>query len=286
MLHTRLWVGTLLALAAVGVLFADALCAPNYPFLFLCVAAVGVAAAYELIALLPEDTRPRTAVTVCGVLILLAANWWSVIAGAWPKAIPPASSAWDPVLVAFVGIILASLLLEMANYRSPGSGTARVANSIFVTAYLGLLASCFVRIRFDTDESVSGLALAAAIAVPKCGDIGAYLIGRVFGRHKFAPLLSPKKTWEGFAGGMLFAVATAAVVSSLGPVFRHGIGHAIVFGLAVGAAGVYGDLAESMIKRDAQSKDASRAVPGFGGVLDVIDSVLFAAPVAYLLLRI
>ena len=63
MLHTRLWVGTLLALAAVGVLFADALCAQSYPFLFLCVTAVGVAAARELVALLPEDTRPRTAVT-------------------------------------------------------------------------------------------------------------------------------------------------------------------------------------------------------------------------------
>jgi phosphatidate cytidylyltransferase len=284
MLHTRLWVGTLLALAAVGVLFADAVCAPNYPFLFLCVAAVGMAAANELIALLPEETRPRTDVTVCGVLVLLAANWWSVIAATWPNGIPAASSPWDPVLLAFVGVILASLLLELANYRSPGSGTARVANTAFVTAYLGLLASCFVRIRFDTPET--GLALAAAIAVPKVGDIGAYLIGRVFGRHKFAPLLSPQKTWEGFAGGMVFAVAAALVVSGLGPVFRYGTGHAVVFGLVVGAAGVFGDLAESMIKRDAQSKDASRAVPGFGGVLDVIDSVLFAAPVAYLLLRI
>ena len=99
------------------------------------------------------------------------------------------------------------------------------------------------------------------------------------------PRLSPKKTWEGFAGGLAFAVATAVIAGQFVPVFRHGFVEAAAFGLVVGIAGVLGDLAESLIKRDGLSKDASKAVPGFGGVLDVIDSILFAGPVAYVWFR-
>jgi phosphatidate cytidylyltransferase len=95
------------------------------------------------------------------------------------------------------------------------------------------------------------------------------------------PKLSPKKTWEGASGGLALAVATAVVGSSLGPRPPWFWFKAIAFGLAVGVAGMFGDLAESLIKRESQKKDASSAVPGFGGILDVIDSLLFAAPVSY-----
>jgi phosphatidate cytidylyltransferase len=95
------------------------------------------------------------------------------------------------------------------------------------------------------------------------------------------PVLSPKKTWEGLAGGLVLSALIAVAVNRLvAPVLR-GDGEAALFGLAVGVAGVLGDLAESLIKRDCLKKDASAVVPGFGGVLDVVDSVLFAAPVAY-----
>jgi phosphatidate cytidylyltransferase len=286
MLRTRLWVGSLLALAAGGALVGDAAFAPTYPFLFVSIMAVGVLATRELILLLPGDTRPRGDVTTFGVLLVVAANWLPVL-NLGPKVIPHQPfSPWEPVLFAFLFVVVAAFLLEMGNYRGPDGCVARVANATFVTGYLGLLGSCLVRIRFDMTENVSDLALAAAIFVPKCGDIGAYLTGRLIGRHRFTPLLSPKKTWEGFAGGMLFAVGVAVAVHYLGPVFRHGAWYAVAFGLLVGLAGVLGDLAESMIKREQQAKDASQNIPGFGGILDVIDSVLFAAPVAYLLLRL
>ena len=124
------------------------------------------------------------------------------------------------------------------------------------------------------------------IFVPKCCDIGTYFTGRYLGRHRMTPLLSPKKTWEGLAGGLVAAMATALLVGWLiVPLFRRGAGEAVLFGLVVGVAGVLGDLAESLIKRDCGAKDASQVVPGFGGVLDVVDSVLFAAPVAYWWLR-
>jgi phosphatidate cytidylyltransferase len=125
------------------------------------------------------------------------------------------------------------------------------------------------------------VALALAIFVPKACDIGAYFTGRLLGRHPMAPVLSPKKTWEGFAGGMVTAVLVAIGLSRLGTRLQDSYWLAIGFGLTVGLAGVLGDLGESLIKRDCQRKDAAQSVPGFGGVLDVVDSVVFAAPVVY-----
>jgi phosphatidate cytidylyltransferase len=124
------------------------------------------------------------------------------------------------------------------------------------------------------------VALALAIFVPKMCDTGAYFTGRLFGRHKMAPVLSPKKTWEGAAGGIGLAVVTAVALDQLGPSLS-GIAAEVGFGVTVGAMGMLGDLAESLIKRDCQRKDASQIMPGFGGVLDVVDSIVFAAPVAY-----
>ena len=124
--------------------------------------------------------------------------------------------------------------------------------------------------------------------MPKCCDIGAYFTGRLLGRHRMTPVLSPKKTWEGRRrAAWLSAVLTAVALDRSGPVpVLHGGDLAAVgFGLTVGLAGMLGDLAESLIKRDCQKKDASQVVPGFGGVLDVVDAVLFAAPVAYCWLR-
>jgi phosphatidate cytidylyltransferase len=97
------------------------------------------------------------------------------------------------------------------------------------------------------------------------------------------PLLSPKKTWEGLVGGLAAAVATAWAINRLGAGLSDLA--AMGLGLTAGLAGVLGDLAESLIKRDCQRKDASRVMPGFGGVLDVVDSVLFAAPLTYCWLR-
>ena len=128
------------------------------------------------------------------------------------------------------------------------------------------------------------------IIVVKATDIGAYTTGRLFGRRKLAPTLSPGKTWEGAIGGLIFAVIGSML--ALGPlaesldveITRSGITWltiAVIYGLVVGAAGVFGDLAESMLKRDAGVKDSSEWLLGFGGVLDLLDSLLLAAPVAY-----
>ena len=123
------------------------------------------------------------------------------------------------------------------------------------------------------------------MATAKGSDIGAYTMGRIAGRNKLWPRLSPNKTIEGAIGGLAFGVLASLIVSSVARFALRapclGWLESIAFGLVVAPAAQLGDLMESMIKRDCAVKDASSAVPGFGGVLDVLDSLLFAAPVAY-----
>ena len=283
MIRTRLWVGTLLALGAAGVLVGDSWLArhefPYFPFLFTFLMLAGIAGTRELVRLLPAATRPSEPLATCGVLLLLAANWYPAVRLQFSAA-PP--SPWAMLVVVFVGVLLGAFLLEMHHYTGEPGAVPRLALTLFAVAYLGLLPCFFAQIRWLTpDPDVSGLMLALVVFVPKGNDIGAFFTGTFLGRHKMTPVLSPKKTWEGFAGGMLAGAAVAVGLSLLAPVFGSVL-EAAAFGLVVGVAGVLGDLAESLVKRDGQTKDASKSIPGFGGVLDVIDSVLFAAPVAYL----
>ena len=105
------------------------------------------------------------------------------------------------------------------------------------------------------------------------------MIGRLFGKHKIAPKISPGKTWEGLGGAVLFAVIVSVVFVKYSGIMPWPF--AVLFGGMFGVFGQLGDLVESMIKRDAQQKDSSNSVPGFGGVLDIIDSPLATAPIAY-----
>ena len=136
------------------------------------------------------------------------------------------------------------------------------------------------------------IAWLSLVIVVKSSDIGQYVVGRMFGRHKLAKMLSPGKTWEGAIGGIGFALLGAWL--SLGPLARvlgcpsgrgwlAWLSGCFCYAVLVGIAGIVGDLAESMLKRDAGVKDSSHWLPGFGGVLDLLDSLLVAAPVAYAL---
>jgi phosphatidate cytidylyltransferase len=148
-----------------------------------------------------------------------------------------------------------------------------------------LLGSFTIQMRWFDGPHHGLMAVVFLIATAKGADTGAYAFGRLAGRHKLWPSLSPQKTIEGAVGGMACAVLAALVVESIaryavdGPILDWSV--AVEYGLIVGAVAQLGDLMESMIKRDCERKDASTAVPGFGGVLDVIDSLMFAGPVAY-----
>jgi phosphatidate cytidylyltransferase len=178
-----------------------------------------------------------------------------------------------PFLLTF--ILLSIFVYQYLNYGTSGV-FANCGVNCFSILYLGLLSSFCVAIRIDL-----GLwPLLMFVFVVKSADIGAYSIGTLFGKHKFSPKISPGKSWEGMTGAI-----AAAVIVAIGFVVSCDIMDlwaAIVFGIGLAFIGQLGDLAESMLKRDAEKKDSANKIPGFGGVLDIIDSPLVAAPFAYL----
>ena len=114
-------------------------------------------------------------------------------------------------------------------------------------------------------------------------DTGAFIFGMLLGKHKLMPLLSPKKTWEGFIGGILFTVLVAVIISGIDHTLH--ISHWIVCALIISIVGMYGDMAESMFKRSVKIKDTGNILPGHGGLLDRFDSFLLAAPAVFFYLH-
>lgn len=153
---------------------------------------------------------------------------------------------------------------------------ANCGANLLAILYLGIFAGFILGIRIDF-----GLwPLLMYIFTIKAADIGAYSFGMSFGKHKFSPKISPGKTWEGMAGAIVVSAVVGALFAHFADIMQWWLG--AVFGLIFSFLGQFGDLAESMLKRDAQQKDASNSLPGFGGIMDVIDSPLLAAPAAYL----
>jgi phosphatidate cytidylyltransferase len=280
MLSTRLWMGSVLIALVVGMLVFDQF-THGYPFQLIFQLLLAVFSFRELKALLGAGRSIHVLLALGGVLALNVAPWYALV----DPALPTLHLVFGLTVALQLGIFLA----ELRVFSEPGQSFERMARTWWVIAYLGLLPSFFAQIRwlFPWGSPLGSGALALAIFVPKGCDIGAYFTGRAFGRHPMTPVLSPKKTWEGAAGGLVFAVLVAIGIDRLGsaPVLHGNWLLEIGFGLTVGLAGMLGDLAESLIKRDCQRKDASQTVPGFGGVLDVVDAVIFAAPLAYLWLR-
>jgi phosphatidate cytidylyltransferase len=278
MLRTRLWMGTVLVGLTAGMLLIDQHLAPWFPFLFVMLMGLSLAACHELLHLVEPARRPSAWLCYGSVAAVIVANWPAHVSRMMDEP-------WLWLAGSFGGVILAAFVVEMAGFREPGGVLDRMALVVFIAGYLGFLPGFLAQLRWLElrNPLVGTMALALAIFVPKVCDIGAYFTGRLLGRHKMAPVLSPKKTWEGAAGGLVAATAIAIAldrITDIAPL--HGnLGLEIGFGLSIGIVSMLGDLAESMIKRDCNQKDASQAVPGFGGILDVVDSVIFPAPLAY-----
>jgi phosphatidate cytidylyltransferase len=188
-----------------------------------------------------------------------------------------------------VTLAVATALMLLTDPRTPPGQTVMV--TVFAAAYPGVLLSFGVWLR-GLDASAPGLGGAAILFLPVAitwlGDTAAYFGGRAVGRHKLAPRISPAKTWEGAVAGLaataggavLYVQLTGSLVSwTLSPA------EALIVGVAVALAGQAGDLFESRFKRDCNVKDSSNLIPGHGGVLDRLDSLLFALPAALATLR-
>ncbi len=173
--------------------------------------------------------------------------------------------------------VLFALLLYQYLFHSISGVLANCGVSYFSILYLGLLSSFCISMRLEFGT----WPLLMFIFVVKSADIGAYTVGSICGKHKFSPKISPGKTWEGMGGAVAFAIIVAIGFAVICDIMSWWF--AIIFGLCLAFIGQIGDLVESMIKRDAEQKDSANKVPGFGGILDIIDSPLVAAPFGCLL---
>ncbi len=189
-----------------------------------------------------------------------------------------------------VFVMLAAALARALDRQTEGA-IHRMAGTVLSTLYLGGLAWFLVALRvkhstptYHTFNGSTGIVLMVLLVV-KATDIGAYFGGRATGRHKLIPWLSPGKTWEGLGWGLLTAALVGVACSHFVRTTDFDLvwWKGAVFGAVIGGIGQLGDLLESLMKRDAEVKDSGRLVPGFGGILDIIDSPLLAAPFAYLM---
>jgi len=200
MLRTRLWVGAVLIALTAGVLVIDQGMEPWFPFLFLFVVVLALLCCAELLQILPASGRPMSALCYGGVALVLIANWIPYVLRAGSQAASPQPEPWVWIAGCFTAVVLAAFLVEMALFQGSGEALTRISLTTWTVAYLGLLPSFLVQLRWlsDSDRATSSrratAALALAIFVPKCCDIGAYFTGRFLGKHKMDPLLSPKKT--------------------------------------------------------------------------------------------
>lgn len=297
MLSKRLATGLVLIVVFVAVIGIDEYLAPWFPFWF-CLSLIALGkAALELCDLLARTSaKPSVNTVFGGVLAIVVANWVPHILaalnpdsdgfadpGRYNPAHPTTVLAW--AAWAYVAVVMFTFIAQSVQFDAPGRTMATISGTLLAVSYLGLLGSFIIQLRWLGGPSEGLLMLAALIATAKGTDIGAYTMGRLLGRRKLWPRLSPNKTVEGAIGGLVFGMTGALLVAALA---RRGF-HIpflswpamIGFGLIVATAAQLGDLMESMIKRDCATKDASDVLPGFGGVLDVLDSLLFAGPVAY-----
>jgi phosphatidate cytidylyltransferase len=182
---------------------------------------------------------------------------------------------WVPAL------LLPAVMIEQMTAARTHDAIRRVGCTLLAIAYLGLGGAMILAIRIHYGVPMLVLFLTAV----KFADIGAYFTGKTWGKHKLIPWLSPGKSWEGLIGGLVAsALVATGIVWLFGTEQTFALWKAPLFGLAMCLAGQFADLCESLLKRSADVKDSGALVPNFGGVLDIMDSPLIAAPMALVLL--
>lgn len=291
MLRWRLILGPLLIALLLALCWLD-LRVPRPGIVLVPLAAVlaGLATQELLVLCRASGSNPLGGAVYAGVAVTVAVACAPIFSEL--RSLVPHHLGW--LSGGLVGGLILVIVGEMIRFEAPGQSTKNLSAGVFVIFYVGGLLGFLIQLRLlplMPDVNRGGmLAMMSMILIVKATDIGAYTAGHLFGRHKFAPVLSPGKTWEGCAGGVLFALIVAFL--ALGPMARMlGVEPlrswpawllgTLAYGLLVSLSGMIGDLAVSLLKRDARVKESSNWLPGFGGVLDLMDSLLMAAPVAY-----
>lgn len=252
---TRIVSGVILAALAVAVIVEGG------GVYFAVVLLLGLLATAEYLRLV-RHYRPLPLAAYAGVAFMLAEAWFGSLQG---------------VFGAVCAAVALAMLLGLAKGPKPGV-TGRVAVTLLGALWVGLgFAALLLLRRLDMGTA----AVLTVVFGTWAGDTMAYFTGRFFGATAMAPQLSPKKTWEGFAGGFLSTVLVVVFAGLYTPLHP---GESLLLGLAIAVAGPLGDLFESLVKRDVQMKDSGRGIPGHGGILDRFDALLWAAVVSYFVL--
>jgi len=254
---------------------------------FCLIAGMALVGLLEYFRMLDKDGIPNFQLTamICAAVFLGGSFYYSSTAGA--------AQALDfelLILVLFIIVMFARQMFASIRDREP---LQTMAYSLFGLLWIPWMFSFITKILFLAPRTHEGLSTGQyyvlfLVAVTKFSDMGAYVFGSLFGRHPFVPHISPKKTWEGFAGALFAALLAAFGLAALIPekLSAFGRGDCLVLGLGLGFAAVVGDLAESIVKRSTQNKDSSALLPGIGGTLDLIDSLLFTAPLLYFYMKL
>jgi phosphatidate cytidylyltransferase len=186
----------------------------------------------------------------------------------------------------FIILFVLGLCLRQFFSKSNTTGILAISTTLFGLMYVPWLLNFIQKINFF--PGVDGhYYLLYFVLITKFSDTGAYVVGSLIGRHKMIPRISPGKTWEGFGGALAVSVLASFLFVYYAGDHLRGMNstHAVILGLLLGLAAVVGDLIESIFKREAGVKDSGRFFPGIGGILDLLDSLLFNAPIMYLYLR-
>ncbi len=222
---------------------------------------------------------------ICGAIMLAGSfHYFSTIG-------PAGSYDFEVALLFF--FLLTMFARQMFARLRHDEPLQAMAYTLFGLLYVLWLFNFITKIVYLTPRASVGMVTGQfyvlyLIAVTKFSDMGAYLTGSAIGRHLMVPQISAKKTWEGFFGALGFALACSLALFKLMPGHLSMLSwaHATVLGLLLGFAAVIGDLAESIIKRSTGVKDSGNLLPGIGGALDLIDSLLFTAPLLFFYLRL
>jgi len=258
---------------------------PRGLVLFLLALGLAPLAAVELSAIFRANgIKTRTWLTTLAIITGLTLSY-SIPTR---TAVTPGTETMTTIAILTTGMIAVFVIaiLTFSRDRNVAGVVAAAGAVMFAMVYIGFMLGFLLALRREHSAWI----IIGVIAVTKACDTGAYFTGRAFGRHRMIPWLSPGKTWEGLAGGIVTAVAVgiglAAASRWLGPADRIPIWVGAVCGAVFAVVGQLGDLTMSLFKRGAGLKDSSTILPGLGGVLDVLDSPLMVAPVAWWLLTI
>ncbi len=289
MLKARILISAILIPSLIGIFVLDAQLGKQAYLLYVFCLLLSLRGCWEMTRLFQgRPYQPDFRLTSFCSFLILTAGWWTHLEQ-FPQ---PNLSAEGLIGITYGLSVLFLFFVGAVRYQEPGKSMETLGSELMTVSYIGVLLAMTVQLRWIASAEAGYLVLGSLVISVKCGDIGAYTLGRLFGKKKMVPKLSPGKTWMGFWGALIGASAGACLWLHYAPEQFNSDWKpcsttlAIIYGLILGLIGLIGDLCESLIKRDLGQKDSAALMPGFGGLLDLLDSVLYAGPVAWLLWKL